>query len=282
MGSRQVWLIALAGLIYFTCASLYSFYGKVAFDFSSLIRLPAARTTVMTQFTVGLSEEILFRGVVLHGLARVWGNTKLGMIGSVFLASLLFAVLHITQVFTHGVSLPSALLLTLETWIVSIWWGALVLLGGSIWSAAMLHFVVSAVVAVQGLTVSMVESDILAYTQILWFSTLLGMPGIGLLVQGARHPSAPEAPQPRWPGGANYRTLRALSSAIRPQGPGSRKTPVSVGDGPPNEAWHQGPPTIHDPGENAGNTALLRKAPVSVGPESAPAREYRTRSEGAG
>jgi len=185
LGSRWVWQIALASLIYFTCASLYSFYGKLAFDFSSLIRLPAARTILLTQFMVGLSEEIVFRGVVLYGLARVWGNTKLGTVGSVVLASLLFAVLHITQVFSHGVSLPSMLLLTLEAWIISIWWGALVLRGGSIWPAVMLHFVVNAVVAVQGLAFPMVGSEIRAHTQILWFSTVLGLLGIVLLVQGA-------------------------------------------------------------------------------------------------
>jgi len=197
LGSRQVWLIAFAGLIYFVCASLYSFYGEVVFDSSTLVRLPAARTTVLTLFAGGLSEEILFRGLVLYGLARVWGNTKLGMIGSVVLTSLLFAALHIMQVFTHGVALPSALLLTLETGIISIWWGALVLLGGSIWPAVMLHVVVNAMVAVQGLTVSMVEPEILAYTRLLWFSTLLGMLGIVLLVRAARHPIMPELPPTR-------------------------------------------------------------------------------------
>jgi membrane protease YdiL (CAAX protease family) len=190
LGSWQVWLLALGGMIYFVCASLYAFYGKVAFDFSSLIRLPASRTTVLTQFVVGLSEEILFRGLVLYTLARVWGNTKYGLIGSVLLTSLLFAVLHITQVFSHGLSPASALLLTLETFIISIWWGALVLWGGSIWPAVMLHVVVSAVVVVQGLTVPMVEPDILAYRRLLGFSILLGLLGIGLLVGAAPlHPS---------------------------------------------------------------------------------------------
>jgi membrane protease YdiL (CAAX protease family) len=183
LGSWQVWLFALGGLTYFTCASLYALYGKVAFDFSSLIRLPAARTTVLMQFVVGLSEEILFRGLVLYALTRVWGHTRVGLVGSVLLTSLLFAVLHITHVFSHGVSPSSALLLTLETFIISIWWGALVLLGGSIWPAVMLHFVVSVVVIVQGLTVPMVEPNILAYKWLLLFSILLGVIGIGLLVK---------------------------------------------------------------------------------------------------
>jgi hypothetical protein len=59
LGSWQVWLIALGGMIYFASASLYSFYGKVAFDFSSATRLSASRTTVLTHFVAGLSEEIL-------------------------------------------------------------------------------------------------------------------------------------------------------------------------------------------------------------------------------
>lgn len=180
VGRWQVWLLALAGLIYAACASLYAFYGKVAFDFSSL-RLPDSRTTITTLFVVGLSEEVLFRGLVLYALARVWGNTTPGIIGSVVLTSLLFAVLHLMQVM-QGVSLSSALLLICQTWIVSLWWGVLVLSGGSIWPAVLLHFVVNAVVAVQGLTVPMVEPDILAYRRILWFSIPLGVLGIGLLV----------------------------------------------------------------------------------------------------
>ena len=70
----------------------------------------------------------------------------------------------------------------------------MVLLGGSIWPAVMLHVVGNAVVAVQGLTVSMVESDVVVYTGMLWFSTLLGLVGIGLLVHAARSPIAPDVP----------------------------------------------------------------------------------------
>ena len=194
LGSWQVWLIALGGMVYFAAASLYSFYGKMAFDFSSLIRLPASRTTVLTHFATALSEEILFRGLVLYVLARAWGNTKARMIGSVVLASVIFAALHITQVFAFGVSLSSALLLILETCVVSIWWGALVLWGRSIWPAVMLHFVVNTVVAVEGLTASMVEPDILAYSRVFWFCIPLGALGIGLLVLAAPDPIVPDAP----------------------------------------------------------------------------------------
>jgi membrane protease YdiL (CAAX protease family) len=193
LGRWWAWLLALGATIYMATASLYSFYGRVAFDWSPL-RLPAARTMLATQLAAGLAEEALFRGAVLYTLARAWGNTRPGMVGSVVLTALLFAVLHMMQVFTHGVSRSAALLLTLQTSIVAIWWGALVLLGGSIWPAVMLHAVVNAVVAVQGLAAPLVEPEIMVYQRLLWFSVPLGVLGIALLVLGVPHPVIPEMP----------------------------------------------------------------------------------------
>ena len=194
-GSWQVWLLALGGLVYVASASLYSFYGKIAFDFSSLLRLPDARAVVTTHFMAGLNEEILFRGLVLYALIRVWGNTNQGILGSVLFTSALFALVHLTQVFTYGVSLTSALLLILQTFIISVWWAALVVLGRSIWPAVILHFVVNAVVAVQGLTTPMVEPGIMAYRQLLWFSLPLGVLAIGLLAKTTPRLVVPEVPR---------------------------------------------------------------------------------------
>lgn len=187
LGRWPAWLLALGGMIYFTCASLYSLYGRVAFDWS-LLRLPASQATVLRHLAVAVSEEVLFRGLVLYVLVRVWGHTRPGMIGSIAVTSLIFAGLHITQVFTHGASFAAALFLTLETLMISIWWGVLVLLGGSIWPAVVLHLVVNAAVAVQGLSVPMVEPNVLAYRQVLGFSIVLGALGIVLLATAAPKP----------------------------------------------------------------------------------------------
>jgi len=187
-GRWQVWLLAIGGMLYFACAGLYAFYGKVAFDISSFVRLPAARTLALTQFVSGLHEEILFRGVVLYVLFCAWGHTGPGTIGSVILTAVLFAVPHMVAVFM-GVSLSSALLLVVEACIIAVWWGALVLWGKSIWPAVLLHYVVNVVVAVQGLTVPMVTPDTLAYRRILWSSIPLGVIGIGLLATGVRNAS---------------------------------------------------------------------------------------------
>ena len=192
LGGWQVWLLTLGGLAYFTCASLYAVYGKVAFDVSAITRSPDSGAVVMTQLMVSLGEEILFRGLVLYALARVWGNTTVGLVGSVMLTSLLFATMHISHVFTHGAPLASALVLTLETFVISIWWGALVLYGGSIWPAVALHFFVNTVVALQGLVVPMIQPAIQANQRLLGFGFLLGLLAIGLLAQAGSGHTLPE------------------------------------------------------------------------------------------
>ncbi|RPH62127.1 MAG: CPBP family intramembrane metalloprotease, partial [Chloroflexi bacterium] len=119
LGSWQIWLLSLGGLAYFTSASLYAFYGRLAFDFSSLLQLPDARAVVATHFIAGLSEEILFRGLVLYTLIRVWGSNTWGILGGVLISSALFALVHLTQVFTYGTSISSTLLLVLQVLVIS-------------------------------------------------------------------------------------------------------------------------------------------------------------------
>jgi membrane protease YdiL (CAAX protease family) len=182
LGSWQVWLLAIGGLLYFTCAALYAFYGKITFDIASFAHLPAARAIFYKQLVAVVYEEILFRGVVLYVLIRVWSGTRSGIIGSVLLAAVLFALPHIVGIFI-GLSRRAALMLVLETCIIAVWWGALVVWGGSVWLAVLLHLIPNLVVEVQGLSTPMVTPDTLAYRRILWFSIPLGVLGIGLLMR---------------------------------------------------------------------------------------------------
>lgn len=183
LGSWRVWLFTLGGLVYYAIVSLYAFYDNASFDFSILTRLPESRFIVLTQFVIAMSEEFLFRGLLLFVLVRVWGNTARGMIGSVVFTALLFAVLHVIQVFTNGLPSSAALYLVSATLVIAIWWGALVLMGGSIWPAVVLHFMGNTAVVVQGFVTPMIEPEFLAYKSLLWFSMVLGVIGIGLLVK---------------------------------------------------------------------------------------------------
>jgi len=181
LGRWQAWLLALGGLLYICCAGLYAFYDKPALDVGSLVRLPAARMIAGTSLIYVLHEELLFRGLVLTVLHRAWGHTTPGAIASVALTAALFAVPHLVSLFM-GLSRSAAWLLVAQGWVIAVWWGALVVWGGSLWPAVLLHYVVNVVVPVQGLTVPMVTPDTLAYRRLLWFSIPLGMLGVGLLL----------------------------------------------------------------------------------------------------
>jgi len=185
LGGLVVWLVTIGGLAYGVSASLCSFYGRVALDPLVLMRMPAARTTVLAVAVVALGEEVFFRGLVLHTFVRAWARKRSGVVASVVLTALLFAALHATQVFTNDLSRSAALLLVLQTLVVSVWWGALVVVGRSIWPAVVLHFASNAAVAVQGLVASVAGPGLLAYERNLWLSIPLGLVGIGLLARAA-------------------------------------------------------------------------------------------------
>jgi membrane protease YdiL (CAAX protease family) len=183
LGGWPVWLLAIGGLAYGVSASLYSFYGRVSLDPSILTTMPAARTTVLAIFVGALGEEVLFRGLVLHSFVRAWARNRTGVVAGVVLTALLFAALHATQVLTNDLSRSAALLLVLQALVVSVWWGALVVVGRSIWPAVVLHFAGNAVVAVQGLVTPVAGPGLLAYQRNLWLSIPLGLVGIGLLAR---------------------------------------------------------------------------------------------------
>ena len=180
LGRWQIWLLALASLVYLAWANLYALYGKATFDFWALLRLPDARSILLTQLAVGASEEFLFRGLVLYTLLRAWGHTRRGSLGALLVASLLFALLHLSDVLTFQLSAPAALLLSLQTFLVALWWGVLVMLSGSLWPAVLQHWLVNALAGIQGLSMSLVEPDTLAYARNLYFSIPLALIGLWL------------------------------------------------------------------------------------------------------
>jgi membrane protease YdiL (CAAX protease family) len=170
-----------------------AFYGRVALDPSILTRMPAAGTTVLAVFVGALGEEVLFRGLVLHGFVRAWARNGTGVVAGVLLTAVLFAAPDAIQVLTNDLSRSAALLLVLQTLVVAVCWGALVVVGRSIWPAVMLHFASNAVVAVQGLVTSVAGPGLLAYQRNLWLSIPLVVVGIGLLARAGQRPTPLDA-----------------------------------------------------------------------------------------
>jgi len=190
-GTYQTWLIAIIGTVYFALASLYSFFGKLTFDWSNLFNLSSSGGLISTQILVCIDEEMLFRGAILYILVRSWGNTQKGIFGSVILMSAIFALFHIIWFISSGISLATVFLLA-EAIIISIWWAAIVLKGRSIWPAFLAHFVVNTVVALQGISGTIIQPDLQVYINLLLFSLPLGIFGFWLTTRSSDHQSKKE------------------------------------------------------------------------------------------
>jgi membrane protease YdiL (CAAX protease family) len=187
-GTYQTWIVTIIGTIYFALASLYSFYGKLAFDFSSLLHLTSSGGIIAMQTVVCIDEEMLFRGAILYILVRSFGNTQKGIFGSVILMSVIFALFHLIWFISSGISLTTILFL-IEAIIISIWYAGMVLKGGSIWPAFLAHFVVNTVVALQGISGTIIHPDLQVYIKLLLFSLPLGITGFWLTLRSADHQS---------------------------------------------------------------------------------------------
>ena len=87
IGTIKVWLIAFLMFAYLIAAYSYAFFGDLSFDVGSLFTSDSARSILSRQILVGIVEEILFRGVVLYALVRVWGDTKRGLFFAVMLSA---------------------------------------------------------------------------------------------------------------------------------------------------------------------------------------------------
>ena len=185
-GTYQTWIIAIVGTASFALASLYSFFGKPAFDFSKPFNFSSSWGIIAMQALVCIDEEMLFRGAILYILVRSWGNTQKGVFGSVILMSVIFALFHIIWYISSGISLATVFLLA-EAVIISIWWAAMVLKGGSIWPAFLAHFVVNTVVALKGISATIIQPDLEVYIKLFLFSLPLGIIGFWLTLRSSDH-----------------------------------------------------------------------------------------------
>ena len=182
LGTCQSWLFAIGGTAYFAFASLYSFFGKLSFDFANLVDLSSSGRIIALKIANSADEEMLFRGLALYILIQSRGNSKKGKVISVLIISLIFALFHCMGALSSGFSLALGLLLT-EALVISIWWAALVLKGGSIWPAFFAHFIINALVAVQGISSPIIQPEVNAYLLLLLFSIPLGIIGLWIITK---------------------------------------------------------------------------------------------------
>jgi membrane protease YdiL (CAAX protease family) len=193
LGFGTAWLITLLAGLYLLWAYIYGFYARSFFDLSTIRYTPEVGTLIWRSLVVGVAEEMLFRGVLLYALVRVWGNTRRGLLASLILPAVIFSLIHILQALA-GQPISVIAVVLLNTFISSLWWGALVLFGGSIWPAVVLHACSNLVVQIWALYVPTIEPAAWAYTR----ATLLELPlllmGIFLLMRISPRSVVPDTP----------------------------------------------------------------------------------------
>lgn len=94
---------------------------------------------------LGIFEEGLFRGVILHALLAKMGKTRRGVIGAVTLGAFIFGFVHVVLSWCYGgvdlsaIGLLQAILKTLSAGIAGFFFSAMYLKTRNIWGVALVH-----------------------------------------------------------------------------------------------------------------------------------------------
>jgi len=134
-GRWQAWLAVLLLLVYGAAASAWAMTGKLSFDPAGSVPLAAAGVFLMIH---AILEEIVFRGLIMRAFLVKWGESSNGAVRAVVVASLFFAAMHLVNVL-GGNPLPAVLLQAAGAIFLGILLGGLVVYGGSIYPAVILH-----------------------------------------------------------------------------------------------------------------------------------------------
>lgn len=149
-GSRLSWVVTLALSVYVILAGFYAYFDEFSFQVSSLFD-QEAWPILLQGLRAGFVEEVVFRGVILYSLVRVWGKENRGVVTALIVQAVLFALPHVFQVLA-GVSPASALSNVLATLVFGLWTGMLVVVVGSLWPAIFLHAVSNSFTMIKGLS----------------------------------------------------------------------------------------------------------------------------------
>jgi hypothetical protein len=193
IGNIKVWLVALLMFAYLIAAYSFAFFGELPIEVGNLFTSETARSILSRQLVVGTVEEILFRGVVLYALVRVWGNSQRGLFFAVLLSAALFGSIHLLQAF-GGRPVGEALMTVLEATISGLWWGTLVILWGTVWPAVILHTGSNAFVMIKGISYPRLVFSYPDYWLAIIFQIPLVILSLYWLLRTAPRPVIPDTP----------------------------------------------------------------------------------------
>ena len=100
--------------------------------------MPEIIAFVIFVITVGLAEEFLFRGIIADCIFERFGNSKMGIMGSVLLSGCIFGVMHLFNVLS-GQSLEESIIQMIATSMLGILLSAIYIKHKSVYGVAFLH-----------------------------------------------------------------------------------------------------------------------------------------------
>ncbi|MFC1556052.1 CPBP family intramembrane glutamic endopeptidase [candidate division KSB1 bacterium] len=148
-GNMTVWIITLVIIIYEFIINQYALFGNVVF---SMPENPLSLPVGLNALASGPIEEIPFRAIVLYAFIRIWGDTRQGIFRSVVYSSLLFSTGHFIHLLL-GVPFSTVGMKVIVTFLSGIYYAALVLRWRTIWTVALLHGVINAVMSIRAVNV---------------------------------------------------------------------------------------------------------------------------------
>jgi membrane protease YdiL (CAAX protease family) len=182
LGSWRLWLVTAGLAVYVVIAYEVAFFGDIALSVSSSWRSGGAQAILVRQAVVGVAEEFLFRGFLLYALVRLWGGSRRGLLAAGAVPALIFGLLHAAQVLA-GNPLDDTLMTMLNCFVSGLWWGALVLLGGSIWPAVLIHAVSNASFQITALSLGGMDPTVVDYAAATLAELPLAIAGLWLLLR---------------------------------------------------------------------------------------------------
>ncbi len=112
--------------------------------FNEKTTLTASDTDVymflMQSVSIGLFEELIFRGLMLAWILDYLKDTKHAVLKSMFISSALFGLVHLLNIFA-GASFGQTILQMLYTTLTGLMWSAVLVLTKNIWTTVVLHIV---------------------------------------------------------------------------------------------------------------------------------------------
>jgi membrane protease YdiL (CAAX protease family) len=161
-GSMRTWLITGALLAYVGAAYWWAFFGIPAEPATTLWPGSSGVPILMDQGLVAVAEETFFRGFLLFGLLQAWASAQHVWARAVAVSATAFGVLHLAQALA-GSSVGTAAMSVIIATSLGVWVGVLVLLGGSVWPAALVHAATNSIVVLGAAGLTDYQPGVLSY-----------------------------------------------------------------------------------------------------------------------